>query len=118
MAFEDNATTGETRSAHPSVLAAASPGERRWWQSGFWAHMLGILFLFGFLQYWVHEFLEASGVLGLGPSGGIRDVVAGCSGLIHLPSLGGLIGYAVSRRRIRGSLIGAIIGLIVESLML
>ena len=56
MAFEDNATTGETRSAHPSVLAAASPGERRWWQSGFWAHMLGILFLFGFLQYWVHEF--------------------------------------------------------------
>jgi hypothetical protein len=110
MASEDSPRTDESPRPTEVEAGPSSAGKRRWWLSPIWAHLLGMLFFIGFLQFFIHNYLEATGVLGLGPSGGIRDIVAVWSDLVFWPSIGGLIGYVVSQRRFRGGLIGAAAG--------
>lgn len=78
--------------------------------------VLAILFLCGLVQYPVHCHLESSGVIGLGPPGGINDIVAVSSAFAFYSSIGGLIGwligYAVSGKP-TGSIVGAILGIVI-----
>lgn len=69
--------------------------------------MLAILFLSGILQYWAIGLLLVYGFIG----DGSHIALDFLSYYAHWSSVGGLVGFAVSRRGIRGSLIGAIIGL-------
>lgn len=96
------------------------PSKRRLWQMDLAEippKTLAILFLFGFLQYWVIGFL----------CGGLptefmisRFFVAFgfVSYFMHWSSVGGLIGLAVSRNRRRGGFIGAGIGLVLSAALI
>jgi hypothetical protein len=113
MTSEDVRTTDDTPSRAPIDADAHVPGRRRWWQSAVTPHMLAILFLLGFLQYWVLGLLLVYDVVSDFPR-----AVAFNSYFAHWSSVGALIGYAVSRKRIRSSVIGAIIGLILSAVLM
>jgi hypothetical protein len=89
------------------------PSQRRWWRADVSPKRLAVLFLLGILQHWAIGLLGVYGFLGDG-----RDLPVAVerlvfvSFLVHWSSVGGLIGFAVSREGIRGSVIGAIVGLI------
>jgi len=71
-----------------------------------------IFFLFGILQYWLIGFMWFSDFI----NGLSHPVVAFTTYFFHWSSVGGLIGFAVSRKGGRGTLIGAVTGAILSAI--
>ncbi len=82
----------------------------RWLQETVSPKQLVILFLVGILQYWVIGLLCVYGFIS-DPPRRVDWVMY----LVHYSSVGGLIGFALSKNGLRGSLIGAIIGLVLAA---
>jgi hypothetical protein len=76
-----------------------------------------VLFVFGIIQYWAIGLLYAYGRVS-----DSRDlahlVLAFVTYFVHWSSVGGLIGLAVSRGRVRGGLFGALIGLVLATVLM
>ena len=94
--------------------------DRRWWHvniADIRPKVLAILFVLGILQYWAIGlaccYLDISDT-GSPDSGRFQFV----SYFTHWASVGGLIGFAVSRNRRRGGLIGAVIGLVLSAVLM
>jgi hypothetical protein len=80
--------------------------------------MLALLFVFGILQYWALGLLGVYGFLGDWRPSRVTVVVDFLSYFAHWSSVGGLIGFAVSRNGLRGSVIGATVGLILSAILM
>lgn len=96
------------RSPNSSPLPAR---EQHWWRADVSPKVLAIIFLFGVLQYWMLGLLFVYGFV----NDVSHVVLAFESYFAHWSSMGGLIGFAASRKRVRGGLIGAAIGLILAA---
>ena len=99
---------------------AVLPGKGRWWQmdiADIRPKVLAIVFLLGILQYWAIGLLCVYGYIceSQVPFG---VALAFASYFTHWSSVGGLIGFAVSRNRRRGGFIGAGIGLILSAALM
>jgi len=74
---------------------------------------LALIYLLGVLQYWGIGLLLVNGLVG-----DVPDRAAFASYFIHWSSVGGLIGLAISRKGVRGSLIGVFVGLILSAVLM
>jgi hypothetical protein len=98
--------TDENPYRSPDGITQSASTKRRWWQVDVPSYALAILFFFGILQYWGIGLLMIYRVVGH-----FSQLVDFGTYYVHWSSVGGLIGFAVSRGGWRGSVIGAVIGL-------
>jgi hypothetical protein len=115
MASDDKPAIGEDPCSSPIGADPSSPSKQRWMRADVSPKMLAVLFLIGILQYLVFGLLGVYGFLGDGPHVARIDFI---SYFAFWSSVGGLIGFAVSRTGVRGSVIGAITGLILSALLM
>jgi hypothetical protein len=105
--------TDENPYRSPDGIDQSAPTKRPWWQIDVPPYTLAILFLLGILQYWGIGLLEIYGF-----ASHVSRVVDLGMYYFHWSSVGGLIGFAVSRGGWRGSLLGAIIGLFLSQVLM
>ncbi len=101
----------------PSHSATTDPpptSKCPWWEANIPPSILASLFLLGMVQYWGLGFLAVYGFISDVPN----PILGFVSYFVHWSSVGGLVGFAVSRNGGRGSLIGAIIGAILSALLM
>ena len=120
VAITIGAALGVAVSAAIRRGVALLPSKPRWWRidiAEISPRDLAILFLIGILQYWGIGLLCVQAEICFTDS---RFLVAFAfvSYFTHWSSVGGLIGFAVSRNRRRGSLIGAGIGLALSAALM
>jgi hypothetical protein len=101
--------------AHPATTTDPPPTSKcHWWEADIPPYILASLILLGIVQYWGLGFLAVSGFV----SDVSNPILGFASYFVHWSSVGGLIGFAVSRNGGRGSLIGAITGAILSALLM
>jgi hypothetical protein len=108
MGDERGQVISENPRQPPAEAVLPTAQRRRFWQNDIPPYMVALLFLLGILQYWTLGLLMANGFVGLD----FPRAASFATYLVHWSSVGGLIGFAVSKKR--GSLIGAIVGLILS----
>jgi hypothetical protein len=82
---------------------------RRVWQVNVAPKFLAVLFSVGILQYWSIFLLGFIGVYDHMPYALGFGIY-----FVHWSSVGGLIGWLVSKNRVRGGLFGALLGLLLS----
>jgi hypothetical protein len=103
----------ENRS-HPAATDPAPTSKCPWSEAPIPPSILASLFLLGVVQHWGLGFLAVHGFISNVPN----PILGFASYFGHWSSVGGLIGFALSRNGGRGSLIGVIIGAILAALLM
>jgi hypothetical protein len=113
MAVEEKRDAGENPYQSPTMTDLPPMNRCRWRQADIPLPILGILLVLGILQYWGIPLLIMYGFVH-----DISPVVAFAVYFVHWSSVGGLIGFAVSKKRGRGIFVGAIVGLILSAVLM
>ncbi len=104
---------------HPPITTDPPPTSKRyWWEADIPPHILVSLLLIGIVQYWGLGLLAVYGFVSDVPHPILFVTCAFATYFVHWSSVGGLIGFAVSRKGGRGSLIGAITGAFLSALLM
>jgi hypothetical protein len=108
-------TVDENPYQSPATNDLSPAGKRNWLHVNIPPHVLGILLLLGILQYWIFAFVFA--VWGIVDFSITVLYALYIMHLVHWSSVGGLVGFAISKKKWRGSLIGIIVGLILTAML-
>ncbi len=114
MAAEEERMLDENPYRPPITTDPPPTSKRYWWEADIPPHILVSLFLIGIVQYWGFWLLAVYGFVSDVP----HPILAFAIYFVHWSSVGGLIGFAVSRKGGRGSLIGAITGAFLSALLM
>lgn len=114
MTAKEYPMSDENRSHLTTTTDPAPTSKTHWWEAPIPPSILASLFLLGMVQYWGLGFLAVNGSEGDVPN----PVLGFVSYFVHWSSVGGLIGFAVSRNSGRGCLIGVITGAILSALLM
>jgi hypothetical protein len=104
----------ENRSDPATATVPTPVGKIHWWETPLPPSILASLLLLGVTQYWGLGYLAVTGSVGEVS----KPILGFASYFVHWSSVGGLIGFAVSKNSGRGSLIGAITGAILSALLM
>lgn len=100
--------------SHPADTDPAPNGKHHWSEAPIPPSILASLFLLGVVQHWGLGYLAVTGSVGDVP----YTILGFASYFIHWSCVGGLVGFALSRKGRGGILIGAITGAILAAMLM